>query len=243
MKPYSSLHNEGRRKKVLLSNPEDLPPSRPDQCSFKTWLFSLTRWRIQDQLRKRHPQYTSIHRRPDETDGTSTIERLPAPETDPATALWDAKWKQDLFARALERLKTQVPEKAFQIFDLYGLQGWAAREVARSLGRRLPSATNSWSASTRGQMATSSISPTKCRAALPSLVSAPISNGSALGTRTPRAGLLAIRRPSQKIVILSAIDRQISTGSQARLRRSRGLPITPEPRATADHASCRQTSR
>ncbi|MCL4178356.1 MAG: hypothetical protein KJ072_11530 [Verrucomicrobia bacterium] len=27
-----------------------------------------------------------------------------------------------------------MPGKTFQIFDLYGLQGWSAREVARSLG-------------------------------------------------------------------------------------------------------------
>jgi RNA polymerase sigma factor (sigma-70 family) len=123
-------------QETVITVARNLPQFRydPAQCAFKTWLFNLTRWRIQDQLRKRHPQDTSIHRPPDETDGTSTIERLPAPETDPATALWDAEWKQDLMTRALERLKLFVPGKSFQIFDLYGLQGWSAREVARSLG-------------------------------------------------------------------------------------------------------------
>jgi len=28
----------------------------PRACRFKTWLLNLTRWRIQDQLRKRRPQ-------------------------------------------------------------------------------------------------------------------------------------------------------------------------------------------
>ncbi len=107
---------------------------QPEKCSFKTWLFNLTRWRIQDQLRKRHPEITPLHRKPGDTDRTSTIERLPGPDAEQPTALWEAEWKQDLFARALEHLKTQVPEKSFQIFDLYGLQSWSAREVARSLG-------------------------------------------------------------------------------------------------------------
>lgn len=50
----------------------------PARCSFKTWLFNLTLWRIQDQLRKRHPGDASVSRKPGETDRTSTIERLPA---------------------------------------------------------------------------------------------------------------------------------------------------------------------
>jgi RNA polymerase sigma factor (sigma-70 family) len=123
-------------QETVITVARNLPAFRyqPDQCSFKTWLFNLTRWRIQDQLRKRRPENTSIHRQPGETDRTSTVERLPSPEAERWTALWETEWKQDLFARALEHLKTQVPEKAFQLFDLYGLQGWSAREVARSLG-------------------------------------------------------------------------------------------------------------
>jgi RNA polymerase sigma-70 factor (ECF subfamily) len=97
-------------------------------------LFNLTLWRVRDQLRKRHPEETSMHRKPDETDRTSTVERLPGPEGEQLTALWEEEWKKDLFERALERVKAQVPEKPFQIFDLYALQGWSAREVARSLG-------------------------------------------------------------------------------------------------------------
>ncbi len=49
-------------------------------------------------------------------------------------ALWEEEWKKDLFERALEWVKAQVEEKPFQIFDLYVLQAWPAREVARSLG-------------------------------------------------------------------------------------------------------------
>lgn len=31
-------------------------------------------------------------------------------------------------------MKAHVEEKRFQIYDLYALQGWGARDVARSLG-------------------------------------------------------------------------------------------------------------
>ncbi|MHC1763146.1 MAG: RNA polymerase sigma factor [Verrucomicrobiia bacterium] len=111
----------------------------PARCSFKTWLFNLTLWRIQDQLRKRRPQNISMHRKPDDTGRTGTVERLPGPEGDRLSALWDEEWKMDLFERALTRVKERVDEKQFQVFDLYAIQKWPARKVARSLGISLAS--------------------------------------------------------------------------------------------------------
>jgi DNA-directed RNA polymerase specialized sigma24 family protein len=53
--------------------------------------------------------------------------------------VWEEEWKQDLFQRALVKVRTSlVNEKQYQIFDLYALQGWPARKVARSLGVALP---------------------------------------------------------------------------------------------------------
>jgi len=94
----------------------------------------LTLWRIRDQIRKRQPECTSIHRRPGETDRTGTVERIPGPEGELLTALWEEEWKKDLFERALDKVRAQVDEKQFQIFDLYVLQEWPASKVARSLG-------------------------------------------------------------------------------------------------------------
>ena len=123
-------------QETVITVARNLPEFRydPERCSFKTWLFTLSLWRIQDQLRKRHPEENSMHRKPGDTDRTSTVERLPGPEGERLTALWEEEWKQDLLERALERVKAQLPEKPFQIFDLYALQGWPALEVARSLG-------------------------------------------------------------------------------------------------------------
>jgi RNA polymerase sigma factor (sigma-70 family) len=123
-------------QETVISVARNLPEFRydPARCSFKTWLFKLTMWRIQDQLRKRRPEIKSVHRPAGETDRTPTVERVPGPEGERLTALWEEEWKKDLFERALERMKPQVDEKHFQIFDLYAVQGWPARDVARSLG-------------------------------------------------------------------------------------------------------------
>ena len=121
---------------TVITVARNLPEFRydPKRCSFKTWLFNLTMWRIQDQLRKRRSEFQSIHRPAGETDRTTTVERVPGPEGDRLAAIWDDEWKKDLLGRALDRVKGRVEEKQFQIFDLYAVQGWSAGEVARSLG-------------------------------------------------------------------------------------------------------------
>jgi RNA polymerase sigma factor (sigma-70 family) len=123
-------------QETVITVARNLPEFRydPKQCSFKTWLFNLTLWRIQDQIRKRHPEDASVHRQPGETDRTSTVERIPGPEVEGFTELWEEEWKKDLFGRALEKVRGKVDEKRFQIFDLYVLQEWPAGQVARSLG-------------------------------------------------------------------------------------------------------------
>ncbi len=124
-------------QETVITVARNLPEFRynPEQCSFKTWLFNLTAWRIRDQIRKRHPEDPSIHRQPDETARTGTFERFPSPEGERLAALWEEEWKKDLLERALEKVRASVAdEKQYQVFDLYALQQWPARKVARSLG-------------------------------------------------------------------------------------------------------------
>jgi RNA polymerase sigma factor (sigma-70 family) len=123
-------------QETVITVARNLPKFRydPKRCSFKTWLFNLTVWRIRDQLRKRRPELASAHRSADGQDRTATVERVPGPEGEQLTALWEQEWKQDLMDRALDRMRSSLDEKQFQIFDLYALRGWPAHEVARSLG-------------------------------------------------------------------------------------------------------------
>ena len=123
-------------QETVITVARNLPEFRydPTRCSFKTWLFTLTLWRIDDQLRKRQRDQKYLHRPLGRDDRTATVERVPGPEGERLAALWEEEWRKDLLERALDRLRPRLDEKQFQIFDLYALQGWPAREVARSLG-------------------------------------------------------------------------------------------------------------
>ena len=119
----------------------------PEDCRFKTWLLNLTRWRIQDQIRRRRqsPPHSSPNAgcagsqlRPysDASLGGTTItnEEIPDPTVPEFGVEWDAAWKKNLLEQALAAIQPCVDDRQFQIFDLYVTKGWSAREVATTLG-------------------------------------------------------------------------------------------------------------
>ena len=115
----------------------------PKVCRFKTWLLNLTRWRIQDQIRKRTPESrlqtptTAAATSPlssDDTARTATVERIPDPSVPEFGAEWDAAWEKNLFAEAMGRVRRRIDERQFQIFDLYVTKNWPPEDVARTLG-------------------------------------------------------------------------------------------------------------
>jgi RNA polymerase sigma-70 factor (ECF subfamily) len=104
--------------------------------SFKAWLLQQTRWRIGDQFRKRDAVTSDRRGRPadDEETGTATANRIPDPASLKPDAAWDVEWEKHLLKAGLERLKTRVSVKRFQMFDLHTLQGLSAKETAQALG-------------------------------------------------------------------------------------------------------------
>jgi len=50
-----------------------------------------------------------------------------------AGLMWDQEWRKNLMSAALELVRHEVSPRQFQIFDLYALQNWSPREVARTL--------------------------------------------------------------------------------------------------------------
>ena len=118
----------------------------PKVCRFKTWLLNLTRWRIQDQLRRRkalgrmEPAAGSAapksQAEPGSTthDGTATVERIPDPSVPEFGADWDLAWEKNLLAQALERVRGRIDERQFQVFDCCVTKGWPPAEVAQTLG-------------------------------------------------------------------------------------------------------------
>ena len=117
----------------------------PKVCRFKTWLLNLTRWRIQNQLRKRRQPGGAVAptASPDEPlsawpgdpgTGTGTMDRLADPAIPEFGAEWDAAWEQNLVTQAMTQVRAKIEERQFQIFDLYVLKAWPPKDVARTLG-------------------------------------------------------------------------------------------------------------
>lgn len=107
----------------------------PKVCRFKTWLLKLTRWRIQDQFRKRNRHVRVAGESPaPPNDETATIERIPDPAVPEFGVEWDAAWEKNLVTRAMERVRDRIEERQFQVFDLYVMKNWPPGDVARTLG-------------------------------------------------------------------------------------------------------------
>ena len=112
----------------------------PERCSFKGWLLMILRQRVSRQFQKRiQPRADGDAASPqivtsDEATDTNPVARLPDASGDQLDSIWEAEWQQHLIAVATERLKCQVSDAQFQIFDLHVLRGWPARDVAQTLG-------------------------------------------------------------------------------------------------------------
>jgi RNA polymerase sigma factor (sigma-70 family) len=111
----------------------------PAAGSFKSWLLTLTRWRIGDQFRKRARTEAQRHHRsaapdPATEPSTATEERVAGPAGNLLEAVWDEEWKANLLDQALEKLKTQVKPKHYQIFYLLTVKELPAPKVAQTLG-------------------------------------------------------------------------------------------------------------
>lgn len=100
--------------------------------SFKGWLLNTTRWRINDQFRKRDPAEMKAPRDGCE-DETATIERIPGADGRKLEHVWDREWERNLFDAALERVKMRVNARQFQIFECCVVKRWSASRVAESL--------------------------------------------------------------------------------------------------------------
>ena len=107
----------------------------PEKGSFKSWLMNMTRWRINDQFRKRKKDTAmNIAEWDDEGEKTSVIDKMEDPNTGTLERLWDIEWKKNLADAALEKVKEQVSPKQYQIFDCYVIREWDAGKVQEQLG-------------------------------------------------------------------------------------------------------------
>lgn len=105
----------------------------PEQGSFKTWLMNMTRWRINDQFRKRKKDTAMTGGEWDDDRKTAVIDRVEDPNGDVLSRLWDVEWKKNIADAALARVKAQVSPKQYQIFDFYVIRQWDAQRVQEKL--------------------------------------------------------------------------------------------------------------
>ncbi len=101
----------------------------PEQGSFKTWLMNMTRWRINDQFRKRKKDTAMVGGDWEDDRKTAVIDRFEDPKGDLLSRLWDVEWKKNVADAALARVKAQVSPKQYQIFDYYVVKQWDAKKV------------------------------------------------------------------------------------------------------------------
>ncbi len=100
--------------------------------SFKGWLRNLTRWRIADQLRKRSRQ--ALEPELSDTGESAPPEFLPDLPEPNSDLRWEEEWQANLLQAAIDRVKLQVREEQYQIFDLYVLRQWPVSRISSTLG-------------------------------------------------------------------------------------------------------------
>ena len=105
---------------------------REHNGSFKSWLLRLTSWRIADQFRKRKSSLL-VQQLEDETSTDAVpAEQIADPSSSNLQASWDADWEQNRMLAAIQRVKTRVNSKAYQMFDLLVFKEWPVSRVARA---------------------------------------------------------------------------------------------------------------
>ena len=105
----------------------------PSKGSFKTWLWNVTRWRINDQFRMRRKDTASAL--PDTEPGEATPLDLVADAGGSSfEKIWEKEWQDNLMKAALERVKLKVAPKQFQIYYYNVLSHMKAGEVQKKLG-------------------------------------------------------------------------------------------------------------
>jgi len=123
-------------QETVICVAKDIQKFKRDRAkeSFKGWLRNLTRWRIRDQLRKRMPGHAEKGEPSAGEADNVAFESLVAPGNPSLEELWDREWQENLFEAAVGRVKRQVKEEQFQMFDLYVMKKWPVAKVAQTLG-------------------------------------------------------------------------------------------------------------
>jgi RNA polymerase sigma-70 factor (ECF subfamily) len=122
-------------QETLLSLAQTMPDFHydPARCSFKTWLFHLTRKRIADELRRQSRQSRGRGSESEDETEPSESPQDRAAQRPELEEVWDREWTSAVTEVALEQLKEKVDAVQFQIFYLHCIKGQPPAHVARAL--------------------------------------------------------------------------------------------------------------
>jgi RNA polymerase sigma factor (sigma-70 family) len=107
--------------------------TKAERGSFKSWLLKITHRRIIDVLRKRPPAHVQRAPKADHESTTGPVNKVADPCGFGLEAYWEKEWKENLFQAALDRVKSEVTPRQFQIFYLLMAKGMSTSEVAKAL--------------------------------------------------------------------------------------------------------------
>ena len=97
----------------------------PEIGSFRSWLLTLTNWRICDQVRRRH-SFDKMRAKA-HLDGAA----LPAPAKT-LEEIWNADWEKNILDAAVANVKRRLDPEKYQIFDFLVNKEWPAEKVAKA---------------------------------------------------------------------------------------------------------------
>ena len=99
--------------------------------TFKGWLRTVTRSRLNDFFKKQ--QRRPALNQPLE-EAADDLQNLEDPEGPEIEKIWDEEWNRNLIQAALSRTKKLSSPKQFQIFKCHYIDEWTVRETCRTLG-------------------------------------------------------------------------------------------------------------
>ena len=123
-------------QETLLAAAKELPEFRydPAVCKFKSWLLNVTSKRVANQIKKRKRESARQVGAEGGPGEPSHIEELLDPASIALEECWEAEWKENLSAVALEKLKRRVNPAHYRAFFLLLSEPRPAAEVAKLVG-------------------------------------------------------------------------------------------------------------
>lgn len=98
---------------------------KPELGSFRSWLLTLTNWRVSDQRRKRRKADRLVA----EAWQVDAAEPAPAKTLEDA---WNADWEKNIFQAAMDNVRRRMDPAKYQIFDFVVNKEWPPEKVAKA---------------------------------------------------------------------------------------------------------------